>query len=85
MKETQFVGEYVAIDRFLLCRTLQRAGYKPHAYITLHGRRLELISYPFPDHRNGIGCMVREPHAPETMFEWTIPEHVLKAAVESFG
>jgi hypothetical protein len=81
-----------------ICFVLRRAGYKPHALMTVLGRRLELISYPFPtahtlkttfsnfwEHRGAVACMVREPNDPTTMFEWCVPDHVINAALRSFG
>jgi len=61
---------------------LRRAGYKPHARMSIMGRDLELISYPFPrDAGDGsIGCMVREPDDPTTLAEWLVPDHVIAAA-----
>jgi len=51
----------------------------------LMGERLELISYPFPLDNGLIACKVRELNDPTTMFEWVVPEHVINAAVQSFG
>ena len=72
------------------CNVLRRAGYKPYARVSVYGRTLELISMPFPQdgvsrRASGISIMAREPDDPTTMFEWAIPNHVVRAAMESFG
>lgn len=75
------------LSNLALCNVLRRAGYKPYAQVSVFGRKLELISYPFPTDQapTRIACMVREPNDPTTMFAWSVPDHVIKAAVESFG
>lgn len=74
------------------CMTLRRAGYRPYARLSIYGRKLECISYPFPQDGAGIrgggagiGIMLREPDDPTSMFEWSIPRNIVRMSIETFG
>ena len=46
------------MDTLQLCFQLRQAGYRPHRIMNTGKGRVELISYPFPEH-DGVFIMAR--------------------------
>lgn len=73
------------------CNALRMAGYIPYATFKMHGKQYEVISMPFPQDGVaikgsgcGIGLLIRYPSDPTSMFEWSIPRRIVRAAVAKF-